>query len=391
VLRRQLPVYSPIPAGALAAGFMAALGGEADEARAHVRSLLAARFSATDVLLTDSGTSALSLAIAASIGDTGRSVALPGYACYDVATAAVGAGAHACLYDVDPRTLGPDVSSLKAVCAERPAAVVLVHPYGYPVDMPALGLGEDAVVIEDAAQGHGGSLRGRPLGSFGHVSVLSFGRGKGMTGGGGGALLAHDERGAAVVARARRSLGKSAGELRTMVTTAAQFLLGRPSLYAIPSSLPFLHLGQTNYRTPSAPRDATDISMVLLDRARPEADRETEIRQRNARRLAVALTRSPWLRAIEEVAGAQPGFLRFPARVTDPRWFSDHSAELGREGIVGGYPTTLADIPGGPWSRSLADLPGAAELARTLVTVPTHSLVSDDDLARIESWVVRPR
>ena len=45
-------------------------------------------------------------------------------------------------------------------------------------------------VVEDAAQGLGATWRGRPLGSFGDVSVLSFGRGKGWTGGVGGALLA---------------------------------------------------------------------------------------------------------------------------------------------------------------------------------------------------------
>ncbi len=72
-------------------------------------------------------------------------------------------------------------------------AVVLVHQYGIPVDLDrarALCDAHGAVVIEDAAQGAGAWWRHRRLGARGDLGILSFGRGKGMTAGGGGALLA---------------------------------------------------------------------------------------------------------------------------------------------------------------------------------------------------------
>ena len=86
---------------------------------------------------------------------------------------------------------------------------MVVHLYGVPADpepVRAALAGAGAVLIEDAAQGAGASLRGRPLGGFGDLSVLSFGRGKGNTAGRGGALLAPWEPAAALLAGARGEL-----------------------------------------------------------------------------------------------------------------------------------------------------------------------------------------
>src|SRR5439155_883687 len=109
-------------------------------------------------------------------------VALPAYACYDVATAAVAVNARIALYDVHPATLAPDLASLTATLAEGARIVVVAPLYGMPVDWDAIEqcvAAFGALAIEDAAQGHGASWRGRPLGSLGRLSVLSFSRGKG--------------------------------------------------------------------------------------------------------------------------------------------------------------------------------------------------------------------
>ena len=147
-----------------------------------------------DDLLTDSGTSALTLAIQLSAGGK-PVVAMPAYACYDLATAADGANADVVLYDVNPRTLAPEPASLARALARRPTAVVAVHLYGIPVNMSAWEAAADsngALLIEDAAQAIGANLGGKPLGGFGPLAVLSFGRGKGLSGGSGGALLANE-------------------------------------------------------------------------------------------------------------------------------------------------------------------------------------------------------
>src|SRR5690349_20441782 len=99
--RRQLPVSSPVSWAALAGGLHAALrGGRARRDRDALVASLAGRFGAAAALLTDSGTSALALAISGALrGRSDTPVAVPAFACYDVATAAAAAGVPALLYD----------------------------------------------------------------------------------------------------------------------------------------------------------------------------------------------------------------------------------------------------------------------------------------------------
>ena len=75
---------------------------------------------------------------------------------------------------------------------EGATIAVVASLYGMPIgwnDVRSAAAAHGVLVIEDAAQGHGASWQGQPLGSLGDLSVLSFSRGKGWTGGYGGALL----------------------------------------------------------------------------------------------------------------------------------------------------------------------------------------------------------
>ncbi len=78
-----------------------------------VLSWIRASFHPQHAVLTDSGTTALTLAIRAAQRIRPGPVSLPAYCCYDLATAADGAGADVLLYDLDPLTLGPDWSSFE--------------------------------------------------------------------------------------------------------------------------------------------------------------------------------------------------------------------------------------------------------------------------------------
>ena len=83
-------------------------------ALAAARALVSRWFGSRDVLLTDSGTSALALALRMAVAarPDRPTVALPAWACYDLATAADAADVGVVLYDLDPATLGPDWASL---------------------------------------------------------------------------------------------------------------------------------------------------------------------------------------------------------------------------------------------------------------------------------------
>ncbi|HEV8409910.1 MAG TPA: DegT/DnrJ/EryC1/StrS family aminotransferase, partial [Gemmatimonadaceae bacterium] len=248
---RVMPVHTPLSGTALSRAATDTLPWR-DDARPRLAGFLQKLYDADDALLLDSGTHALELAIRLALRYLGEpaAVALPAYTCFDVATAAVGAGAPVALYDVDPRTLAPDLATLEHAMAHGARVVVVSPLYGIPVDWDAIetcAARYDAIAIEDAAQGFGSSWKGRAVGSLGRLSVLSFGRGKGWTGGGGGALLARNGI-TRMLGPLKEFSPRPAGAFTGFLAATAQWTFGRPSLYGIPASIPWLHLGETNYK-----------------------------------------------------------------------------------------------------------------------------------------------
>jgi len=143
------------------------------------------------------GTLALELALMAYEIGPGDEVVVPARTFIASASCAVMRGAVPVVADVDPVTQGLSATTISAVLSERTKAVIVVHLAGIPCDMdPIMALAEarGLIVIEDCAQAHGGSYRGRPLGSIGHCSAFSFCQDKIMTTGGeGGIFLLDDE------------------------------------------------------------------------------------------------------------------------------------------------------------------------------------------------------
>jgi len=391
-LRVLPPVHSPVTLAAVASG-IGALAGGAARARAEVMAGLGERFGCRDLLLTDSGTSALTLALRAGAKRAPGPVALPAYCCYDIATAADGAGVQVLLYDLDPATLGPDLPTLRAALEQGARTVVVAHLYGIPVDLAAVRSLADqhaALLIEDAAQGAGAGYGGRPLGSLGSLGVLSFGRGKGVTSGCGGALLGNDDAGSTALAAVRDGLLPGSTSATEPIALLAQWLLARPSLYAIPASLPFLGLGETVYRRPRETRGMSAFALGVLRRTLPATDREAAARRAHAerllQRLGVAVKN---LEAVRPPAGAVPGYLRLPVLAQDASRGRLGSGAARHLGIRPGYPATLSELPGfGIRVRNArAGFPGARRLVASLFTLPTHGLLSDRDLRTLERWV----
>ncbi|WJK42560.1 DegT/DnrJ/EryC1/StrS family aminotransferase [Solwaraspora sp. WMMA2056] len=124
--------------------------------------------------------------------------------------------------DVDPDTLTMDLDDLARKITPRTRAIMTVHWAGYLMDLDRLDrvlddaqarLGFRPRVVEDCAQAWAARYRGRPLGNHGHLSVFSFGALKPLTCGSGGLLVLPDddlhERG-----RRRRWFGINRGEDR---------------------------------------------------------------------------------------------------------------------------------------------------------------------------------
>ena len=141
------------------------------------------------------GTAALELAVAALRLGPGDEVILPSFTIISCAAAIVRAGATPVVVDADPVTWNMVPEQVAAAITPRTAAIMVVHIYGLPVDMdPILELAErhKLAVIEDAAEIIGGTYKGRPCGSFGHISTFSFYPNKHITTGEGGMVVTDD-------------------------------------------------------------------------------------------------------------------------------------------------------------------------------------------------------
>ncbi|MFS4512452.1 dTDP-4-amino-4,6-dideoxygalactose transaminase [Delftia tsuruhatensis] len=146
-------------------------------------------------LLTHSCTAALEMAaLLANLGP-GDEVIMPSYTFVSTANAFVLRGAVPVFVDIRPDTLNIDENLIEAAITPKTRAIVPVHYAGVACEMDTImdiARRHDLIVIEDAAQGIMSTYKGRPLGSIGHMSCLSFHETKNIISGEGGALLIND-------------------------------------------------------------------------------------------------------------------------------------------------------------------------------------------------------
>ncbi|MDC0335720.1 DegT/DnrJ/EryC1/StrS family aminotransferase [Pseudodesulfovibrio sp.] len=149
--------------------------------------------------LCGNGTDALYLAIVELIGhgdDTGEIVTVPN-TFIATAEAIIRAGYKPVLCDVAEDTLLMDPASLEKVVSSKTRAIIPVHLFGQmcPMDkIMAVAEQHDLAVIEDAAQAHGATYKGKGVGHSGHAACFSFFPGKNLGAlGDGGAVFSTDE------------------------------------------------------------------------------------------------------------------------------------------------------------------------------------------------------
>jgi perosamine synthetase len=157
---------------------------------------MAQRTGRRHAIAVSNGTAALEAAVAAlGLGPTDE-VILPTFTIISCAAAIVRSGATPVPVDCDPVTWNMGLKQVAAAITPRTKAIMAVHIYGLPVEMdPLLELARHhgLKVIEDAAEMHGQTYRGRPCGSMGDLSVFSFYPNKLVTTGEGGMLLTDDD------------------------------------------------------------------------------------------------------------------------------------------------------------------------------------------------------
>lgn len=159
---------------------------------------LLSRYTGKHVLSTNSGTSALHLALVSLGIEAGDEVICSDFTFIATLNAIIYVGAKPILIDAENETWGmaPELLEItlkrKARRGDLPKALILTHAFGHPANLSRIKeLCQEYHIwlIEDAAGGLGSKYRGQPLGTTGDIGVLSFNYNKILSTGGGGALL----------------------------------------------------------------------------------------------------------------------------------------------------------------------------------------------------------
>ena len=159
--------------------------------------VLAARLQRPTVLLTNSATAALDMALLLGGIGPGDEVIMPAFTFVSCANSVALRGGKPVLVDIEPATLNVDVGAVAAAITERTRAIIAIHYAGIAYDIPALSAlarRHRLLVIEDAAQAIAAIYQGEELGRFGDFGVFSFHHSKNVACGEAGALVVNDER-----------------------------------------------------------------------------------------------------------------------------------------------------------------------------------------------------
>lgn len=206
-----------------------------------------------DIHLHSSGTSALCSVFCAYVKYMYEKhqrcpvLALGAYTCPEIVSAAIRAGMRVMPVDIDKQTLYPLMNQLDV----EPDVVLLSNLYGIPdiCDVP------DVLVIDDACQSFL-SKRGQTYVGCANdtIGITSFGRGKALSGVGGGAVIFSSDGRNEIIEQLKEYVAIDVGKLKQNSLSSlslfgyatAMWAFELPYLYWIPDLCPFLGLGETH-------------------------------------------------------------------------------------------------------------------------------------------------
>ncbi len=337
--------------------------------------------------LVGSGTSALFVILSALRKLSGKTeVVLPAYTVPTLTLAIRRAGLTTRLSDISPKTFNLDPVSLDHSVTGRTLAVVPVHTFGFPMDLAPI---RDAArrggffVVEDAAQAPGAEVEGRRVGAGGDIGFFSLCKGKIISTFRGGVITTDREDIAGLIEEEilKIRLPGLIFDARLLFTLVLLSWAVRPGVYG--SLLPLAGLFKsTSVHTHFEPSRATPFAARLGLVQTREMGAQTEKRVRNGRALLAALSNVGGIRVPEIVRGTVPSFNHFPILIEDDVAIEKVRKALLDRGIDTArmYEKPVHHVYDLGYRLSPDPFPEATYLARHLVVLPTHPLVSGGDL-----------
>ncbi|MBV7364135.1 DegT/DnrJ/EryC1/StrS family aminotransferase [Actinomycetaceae bacterium TAE3-ERU4] len=304
-----------------------------------------------ECVAVNSGTSGLHLGLLAAGIGPGDEVIVPSFTFAATGNSVALTGAKPVFADIELDYFCLDPKSVEASITENTKAIMPVHLYGHPAAMKELQEIADRhglVIFEDAAQAHGATLDGKPVGSFGEFGMFSLYPTKNMTSGEGGMVSCIDEEFARRV-RLLRNQG--------MERQYANELVG------------------LNNRM-------TDIHAAIGREQLKKVDAWTRTRQENARFLTENIE---GVLTPKVASGATHVYHQYTIRVVDQDR-DDFARRLREEYLVGCgvyYPIPNHRLDSlAPYAPGL-ELPVTEEAAKSVISLPVHPALSESDLERI--------
>lgn len=335
----------------------------------RVEARLEALTGSPHVLLVNSATAALELALELIDLGPGDEALCPSWTFPSTANAVLRTGARPVFVDVLPGSLTLDPDDVARALTPATRVVLPVDYAGIGNDVAALRAvcGPDVAVVSDTAHGLGATRDGRPLGTDGEAAALSFHASKNLVCGEGGALLLRDD---AHAARAER--------LREKGTSRAAFLRGEVDHYE------WVDVGTSG--------TLSDLLAALLEAQLERLDAVTAERRRLAARYDEAfadLAGSGALRLLEVPAGCAPNGHLYAVRTRDRAARDRLAAGLAERGISA--PIHFVPLHGTAFARQrLGDqrpLPVTEDAGETLLRLPLFAGLTDDQQQRVVEGV----
>jgi dTDP-4-amino-4,6-dideoxygalactose transaminase len=343
---------------------VAAMRGELEAATAHVlesgRFLLgeegealerefAAACGAAHAVGVASGTDAVELALRAVGVQPGDEVVTQANTCVPTVTGIVRAGGRPVLCDADPSSGVIDLGSLEGALCKRTRAVVPVHLYGQCADTEAIvGMCEPRgiAVVEDCAQAHAASLRGRGAGTIGAAGAFSFYPTKNLGAVGDGGAIITGDTGVAERLRLLRHYG--------------QVDRYRHEGFGLNSRL-------------------DEIQAAIVRTKLPRLDGWTERRREIASIYSAALRDGP-VEPLVELPGRRHAFHLFVVRASDRERLRADLSDRGIGTLIH-YPLPIhrqpvfAELSGGP-----VPLGGSERLAESVLSLPLYPELTEEEI-----------
>jgi perosamine synthetase len=347
------------------------------------------------VIATDSGRSALLMALKSLNLKKGEKVLLPAFTCPILYNIIISEGLIPLPVDVSLKTNNIDINTLKTAYRKDTRTLILVHLFGKPCEMDEImefTSENNIFLIEDAAQALGSKYRNKKIGTFGDLSILSFGLGKVITGGGGGSLIINNEEHASSIDKIENNMTypNSKDRLNICENILGMKMISHPNIYSVLRNYVDNNLTNKDIQIIHAIKNKKQKNKYNIKKIHPlsakivnsqleNIKKINQTRLNNSKKLIDLLKKQRNASIPTLNTYSKNVFTRFPIRVLKRKKRSSIVNKLIKQGIDVEKPYySLNKI-----LMNYSNVPNSINLARSLITIPNHACLSCNDISLI--------